>query len=65
MPLAKNSRPHLGPFDSPRAGHLTGSDVFVGVAELLEDGGTVAVEVQRDCGGDSRTIEGALAGRGR
>ena len=47
---------------SRRAGHFTGSDVFVGVAELLEDGDTVAVAVQRDCGGDSRTADGAFAG---
>jgi hypothetical protein len=38
--------------------------VFVGVAELLKDGDTVAVAVQRDCCGDSRTIEGAFAGHG-
>lgn len=36
----------------------------VGVAELLENGDTVAEAVQRDCGGDSRTVEGAFAGRG-
>ena len=57
MPLVRNVRPRFGQFDSRRADHFTGSDVFVGVAELLEDGGTVAVAVQRDCDGDSRTIE--------
>ena len=37
--------------------------MFVGVAELLEEGDTVAVAVQRDCGG-SRTADGASAGCG-
>jgi hypothetical protein len=46
------------------AGHFTGSDVFVGVAEVLEDGDTVVVAVQRDCWGDSRTADGAFAGCG-
>ena len=46
------------------ADHLTGSDVFVGVAELLEDGDTVAVAVQRDCCGNSRDADGAFAGCG-
>ncbi len=48
-----------------RAHHLSGSDVVVGVAELLEDGDTVAVAVQRDDDGcSSRTAAGALAGCG-
>lgn len=64
MPLVRNVRPRFGQFDSRRAGHFTGSDVFVGVAELLEDGDTVAVAVQRDCGGDSRATDGAFAGCG-
>ena len=64
MPFVRSLRPHFDLFDSRRAGHFTGSDVFVGVAELLEDGDTVAVAVQRDCCGNSRTTEGAFAGCG-
>ena len=64
MPLVRNVRPHFGQCDSRRAGHFTGSDAFVGVAEPLDDGGTVAVAVQRDCGGDSRASDGAFAGCG-
>ena len=57
-------RPHFGQFDDRRAGHFTGGNVFVGVAVLLEDGDTVAVAVQRDCCGNSRTTEGAFVGCG-
>ena len=38
--------------------------LLAGVAELLEDGDTVAVAVQRDCCGDSKTADGAFAGCG-
>lgn len=64
MPLGRNLRPHFGQLGSRRAGHFTGSDVFVGVAELLEDGDTVAVAVQRACCGNSRATDGAFAGCG-
>src|ERR1035437_4505556 len=64
MALVRYVRPHFGKFDSRRADHFTGSDAFVGVAKLVEDGDIVAVAVQRDWCGDSRTIEGAFAGRG-
>lgn len=62
--FVREIRPHFGQFDDRRAGHFTGGDVFVGVAELLEDGATVAVAVQRDCCGNSRTTEGAFVGCG-